>query len=172
VLRKILGGVYRRLPARLVWRSIWLAQPKYNLGVSGVLFNGRGEVLLVEHVFRRTYPWGLPAGWVNPRETVEQALEREVREETQLVCTIDYLMTVESGFNMRSSVVLMGRCEGEPRAESVETVGAAFYEPDALPNGLLPAARLQIERAVRVRSSGLTEAGGPWLDGASGNPHA
>lgn len=172
MLRKLLSGVYKRLPARLVWRSIWLTQPKYNLGVSGVLFNGRGEVLLIEHVFRRTYPWGLPAGWVNPRETVDQALQREVREEAQLACTVDYLIAVESGFNMRSSVVLMGRCEGEPRARSLETISASFVDPDDLPRGLLPSARLQIERAVRVRDNGLTEAGGPWLDGASGNPFA
>jgi 8-oxo-dGTP diphosphatase len=172
VIRELLSGVYKRLPARLVWRAIWLTQPKYNVGVSGVLFDADGRVLLVEHVFRRTYPWGLPAGWVNPRETVEQGLQREVREETGLACTVEHLLAVESGFKMRQSVVLMGRCEGEPLTRTIETKGAAFIAVDALPAGLLPSARVQIERAVRVRSSGLTEAGGPWLDGASGNPHA
>lgn len=172
MIRGLLTAVYKRLPARLVWRAIWLTQPKYNLGVSGVLFDPNGRVLLIEHVFRRTYPWGLPAGWVNPRETVAQALQREVYEETGLSCEVDHLIGVESGFNMRSAVVLMGRCSGQPERRSLETVSAAFVDTHELPNGLLPSNRKYIERALRVRKNGLVAAGGPWLDGASGNAHA
>ena len=44
---------------------IRLSRPKYTMGAVGVLFNARGQVLLVEHVFHPKTPWGLPGGWAN-----------------------------------------------------------------------------------------------------------
>lgn len=172
MIRAALSIVYRKLPKRLVWRAIWLKSPKFNVGVAGVLFDEAGRVLLVEHVFRRTYPWGLPSGWIEPSETAAQALVREVREETGLACEVAGLIAFESGFQSRCTAVLIGRSGGTPDAASIETHSAAFFEPHELPEGLLPASRVYIERAVAVRQSGLEKAGGPWLDGPLGDPRA
>lgn len=172
MIRAALSWGYKALPKRLVWRAVWLTSPKFNVGVAGVVFDTTGRVLLVEHVFRRTYPWGLPSGWVAPGETAAQALVREVREETGLACEVDGLLGFESGFASRCTAVLYGRCSGVPAAPSIETKSAAFVEPDALPEGLLPASRINLERAVRVRQKGLEGAGGPWLDGPLGDPRA
>lgn len=172
MIRAALSTIYRSLPKRLVWRAIWFTSPKFNVGVAGALFDASGRVLLVEHVFRRTYPWGLPSGWVEPGETAAQALVREVREETGLPCEVAGLIAFESGFRSRCTAVLLGHATGTPEATSIETKSAAFFEPDALPGGLLPASRAYIERAVAVRKSGLTAAGGPWLDGPLGDPRA
>jgi len=55
---------------------------RWDVGAVGVVFNDGGEVLLVEHVFRPNYNWGLPGGWVergeNPADTVRREFEEEL----------------------------------------------------------------------------------------------
>jgi 8-oxo-dGTP diphosphatase len=55
-----------------------LANLAYKLGVSGVLTNGAGSVLLVRTAHAG---WELPGGGVEPGEDLVAALLREVREE-------------------------------------------------------------------------------------------
>jgi ADP-ribose pyrophosphatase YjhB (NUDIX family) len=70
---------------RLVQRTYRLIQPRFTVGVVGVLLDARGEqVFLVEHVFHPRYPWGLPGGWIARGEDPATTVEREFREETGL----------------------------------------------------------------------------------------
>jgi len=73
---------YRRGPALTV-DAVWIR---------------RGAVLLVQ---RRRPPfagsWALPGGFVEPDETVEEAVERELREETGLTGRANGLVGVYSG---------------------------------------------------------------------------
>ena len=74
---------------------IHLWQPKYTLGVVGVMFNAEGQVLLVEHVFHPRKPWGLPGGWVERNEPPMEAVCREIQEELQLNTDIGSLLLIE-----------------------------------------------------------------------------
>jgi 8-oxo-dGTP diphosphatase len=70
-------------------------QPRVVLAVAGVVWNDEGEVLLI----RRSKPprqgeWSLPGGKVEFGETLEQALRRELREETGLEVEILGLVDV------------------------------------------------------------------------------
>ena len=49
--------------------AVWLFAPRHQVGAVGVVFNNAGQVLLVEHVFRPDYNWGLPGGWVERGES-------------------------------------------------------------------------------------------------------
>jgi 8-oxo-dGTP diphosphatase len=65
------------------------------LGVGGIIFNERGEVLLVE---RKHEPlarqWSLPGGGLDAGETLEAGTAREVKEETGLDVEVGPLVEV------------------------------------------------------------------------------
>ena len=55
------------------------------VGVGAVIWNGDGQVLLIRRTKApRAGQWSLPGGKVEQGESLEQALRREVREETGL----------------------------------------------------------------------------------------
>lgn len=54
------------------------------MGAAIALFNDKGQVLMVERAKEAKGMWDLPGGILNPDEFLEEALEREVREEAGL----------------------------------------------------------------------------------------
>jgi len=65
-LRQQVAFVVRRVPLliKVVYYAYRFFQPKFTIGVVGLVFNAQHEILLVEHVFHPKLPWGLPGGWV------------------------------------------------------------------------------------------------------------
>ncbi|HRE49609.1 MAG TPA: NUDIX hydrolase [Aggregatilineales bacterium] len=76
----------------LLWAVLQIAyratQPRFTLGVLGVVFSPVGRILVVEHVYHPKTPWGFPGGWLGRREHPHEGVIREVREETSLSITI------------------------------------------------------------------------------------
>lgn len=62
--------------------------------VSAVIFDGRGRLLLQQR--SDGGQWGLPGGSVEIGESVEQAVHREVREETGLTVAVRRLVGIYS----------------------------------------------------------------------------
>ncbi|MCM3388192.1 NUDIX hydrolase [Ureibacillus chungkukjangi] len=68
------------------------------LGVAGVVINGDGKWLVV----KKTYSglkgiWSLPAGFVQAGETADEAVVREVLEETGIQCEVSGLIGFRTG---------------------------------------------------------------------------
>ncbi len=86
ITRRQIANTFRRYPrlARLLVRLYRFIQPHFTAGVTGILLNPKGEVLLVEHVFHIGESWGLPGGWMDRAETPIEAICREFKEETGL----------------------------------------------------------------------------------------
>lgn len=72
--------------------GVRLFAPRQTVGVSASIFNEAGQVLLVEHVFRPYYPWGLPGGWIERGEDPAKAVQRELQEELQLQVAVKRLL--------------------------------------------------------------------------------
>jgi 8-oxo-dGTP pyrophosphatase MutT (NUDIX family) len=97
-----------------------------------------GEVLLT--LRPDLHGWELPGGAADPGESGEDAVCREVREETGLDVRVetrvgDYRRT---GFGAHCAHVYRCRVEGGALRVSAETPAVAWCDPTALPHTLFP----------------------------------
>lgn len=108
------------------------------VGAIGVVFDDDGRVLAMERAGNGR--WTLPGGYVDPNESAEEAVAREVREETGLDVEPVELLDVYSvapgeGNNPHSIVNVVYRCRvrgGELRL-SHEGSDLAYKNPKRLP---------------------------------------
>lgn len=63
-------------------------QDQFLVGVTGIIFNDKKEILLFKHVYR-SHAWSLPGGYLKAGEHPREALEREIKEESGLVVSVD-----------------------------------------------------------------------------------
>lgn len=137
-------AVWRRL-RRYQWRLVWLRQSKFMVTTTGLVRDDAGRVLLLRHRF-----WpvgrqvGLPGGYALTGERLEDALAREVREETGLTIEVAHVLGVRSGFRLRIEVAFAATVVGEGPADGVlrldrrEVLAADFHELSELPADLMP----------------------------------
>lgn len=152
--------LWRLLRGTLQWVILWLAHDKFVIGVSGVIWNAKGQVLLLRHRYWAEGSWGLPSGYANSGETLEAALAREVREETGYVISVSALLRVVSGYKLRMEASYVGHVAGGKRTlDPGEVLEARFFDPDDLPAGLLDTHRELLELARDQRSVKPTEPG-------------
>ena len=139
----MLASIWRMLGSPIHWRILWLRHDKFMLGVSGVMLNEAGEVLLLQHTFWQKGSWGLPSGYIEKSETLEAGLQREIYEETQLRVEIERLLRTVSGYRLRLEMTYQGHIVGpaEPHLDPREVLAAQFFPLDQLPDGLLPSHR-------------------------------
>ena len=149
-LAAIAAPVWRRLRGRTQWSLLYRTNARFMVGVAGVCVDARGHVLLLSHRFWPEGSWGLPSGYVRRSERFEDAIAREVREETGLTIADPRLVRVVSGYRLRAEVYFVARVEegGGARLDPGEVLRLQFAAPDDLPPGLLPAHRAIIAEAL------------------------
>lgn len=109
--------------------------PPISTAIIVLIRRGADEVLLVHaRNFRGTF-YGLVAGFLEPGETLEQCVEREVREETGLsICNIRYFDSQSwpypSGLMVGFTADYAG---GTIKLQDDELSAGAFYHRDHLP---------------------------------------
>jgi ADP-ribose pyrophosphatase YjhB (NUDIX family) len=121
-------------------RLVWLLNPKFVVGVTGVVRDAEGRVLLLRH---RMWPpgrqWGLPSGFAHQGEDFRRTVVREVREETGLDVEPGRLVMLNSGFRTRLEVAYEARLlGGELRLDPFEILEARWCRPEELPEEIQP----------------------------------
>lgn len=111
--------------------------PSFTVGVMCFVRRDGGDVLLVRHSYRDA--WGLPGGLLARGETWEDAVHREVREETGLEITVlEPPTVVVDPEPRRVDIVLHCRLTdaddaGERIVRSAEVHDARWFSLDDLP---------------------------------------
>src|SRR5215468_1771700 len=119
---------------------------QFRVAVSALLFDEH-RVLLIHR--RDIDWWSLPGGGMELGETVEEAVKREVREETGLEVEVEQLVGVYSK-PQKQEIVLTFRCRkvGGVLTETEEARECCYFLPDTLPANTLPKHRQRIEDAL------------------------
>lgn len=120
----------------------------FRVSVSALIFDG--ERVLLAH--RRAIDWwNLPGGAVDPGETVDEALRREVREETGLEIEVGQLVGVYSK-PLKQEIVLSFRCRvtgGTLGATEDDDIDEnSYFLVDNLPVKTLPKHRERVMDAL------------------------
>jgi len=112
---------------------------KMEISVAGILLSpDRNQVLLIQ---RRDVPvWVLPGGGLEMNETPEEAVLREMKEETGLECSIDRLVGKYEPVNRLTRLTYLFALSSKRGTPSTgtETKAIAFFPINHLPKLLPP----------------------------------
>jgi len=152
---KLLSKIWGLFKSNYKWHILWLFHDKFMIGVSGVIFNNEGKILLLKHRFWKKDSWGLPSGYTKKREKFEDGIKREVEEETKLKITVGKLINLNSGFKLRVECTYLGHCDNTSTLEvnNDEVLEAKFFATNELPQGLLDTHARLIELAVTQKEA-------------------
>ena len=110
-----------------------LFQNQFLVGVTGIIFNEKNEVLLFKHTYRQQ-SWSLPGGYLRAGEHPKEALEREIKEESGLVVSVDEsLKTRTDRTGSRLDMCYVGIFIGGEFTTSDEVSEYGFFSQDTMP---------------------------------------
>jgi 8-oxo-dGTP diphosphatase len=125
-----------------VRRSLtWLLHAKFCHGVSGIILDEQGRVLLLKHRFWMNQRWGLPGGLAARGETLAATLRRELQEEAGLDVRPVKLLHVKTGHGRLAEFILLAESTGAPEPKPPEILDARFWDLADLPADLFPTHR-------------------------------
>ena len=125
-------------------------------GACAAVFNERGEILLQKRADNGY--WSMPGGAVDPGESVEQGVLREVWEETGLHVRVvrlvgvysdprNYMITQYPGGDIVHNVSLCFVCEWESGTLQIsdESTDLGYFPLDALPEPMMPSHLIRLK---------------------------
>lgn len=105
---------------------------QFLIGVTGVIFNDKNEVLLVKHSYRRV-AWSLPGGFLQQGEHPKAGLAREVEEETGFKVHIIKIIKTKVEDDGRLDISYYGAYVSGEFQASDEVTDFKFVPVDKLP---------------------------------------
>ena len=151
MLKRILLKIWRVLP---LWLQLVLSRvirPLFQVFAAAVILDDDKNILLVKSTYNRFHPWGLPGGGLEYGEHPEEAVIREVWEETGLRVCVDKLLLINTLRPDRVGMYYLCRITGGTFYPSDEVSEFAYFSLDNLPDVLM------YDRDMLRRLHGLVE---------------
>ena len=129
----------------------------YNVGVGGAVVKN-GQLLLVRRASRRGRGnWQVPGGFIEPDETIEQAVVREVEEEAGVTTAVEGILGLRNRYDPDSGnslyiVLLLRPVSGAPEPDGKEVDRAGYFTLDQI-RALDPVPPINLEIAQRALST-------------------
>ncbi len=134
-MKSFLARVWKmlNLPKGIQLYFMRFFQNQFLVGVTGIIFNEKDEILLFKHTYRQ-HPWSLPGGYMKSGEHPAEALEREIKEESALVVSVDeVLKTRTDRTSSRLDMCYTGAFIGGDFVPSDEVSEYGFFSQDTMP---------------------------------------
>jgi ADP-ribose pyrophosphatase YjhB (NUDIX family) len=135
----------------------------WDVGVTGAVVRGNAVLYVRRNYEPNKNFWTLPGGYAEHTETLDEAVRRELREETGIEINVTGVIGVRTRYGGKGGAVLViFRCElvsGEPQADDYEISAAEFFDAEHI-RTLEPVFPLSREIGLLVlenNSSGLLE---------------
>lgn len=149
MVKTLLARLFRAIPLPIARVIVGILHTRFNVTVAGVFFAADGRVLILRHVYRHRYPWGLPAGFLDAGEVPEAAMVREVKEEIGLDVKVSRIFTVHLIRPRHMEVVVVGTADArQVLTPNHEIFEGAFVSLDALPEDMMPSHKEIVRRAA------------------------
>jgi len=126
-----------------IWKKLSLPQPvqvflmrfandQFLIGVTGVIFNEKNEVLILKHTYRRV-EWSLPGGYLKANEHPKVGLAREIKEETNFEVNVAKIIRTQTDHKGRLDMCYYGTFVSGKFKPSEEVIEYKFVDPNNLP---------------------------------------
>ena len=134
VTKRILLTIWRTFPGRLQNIASRIIRPLFQVFAAAVMFDHDKKIFLVKVTYQKSHPWGLPGGSLEYGEHPEEAVVREVREETGLNVSIEKLLLVDAWRPDRVGLFYLCRITDGTFCPSDEVSEFDYFSVDDLPD--------------------------------------
>jgi ADP-ribose pyrophosphatase YjhB (NUDIX family) len=145
--KRLAGKLWRWLPRSGRRLIIKATQKSFTVSVIAIVQNDAGEILLLDHVLRPDSGWGPPGGFIDEGEQPEEAIRRELREETSLELSAVELAWVRT-LGGHVEIFFRARANGEVKVKSAEIHSANWFARPEMPEEMSPVQRFVIDKTL------------------------
>ena len=143
-----IGFAWKILPPWLRLRIIRTTQQKFTVSAAAVITNAEGKVLLLNHLLRPYNGWGLPGGFLTAREQAEDAIKRELLEETGISIENVEMFRVRT-VARHIEILFRATASSEGSVQSREIIELSWFAVDELPEGLPVSQKALVSELMR-----------------------
>jgi ADP-ribose pyrophosphatase YjhB (NUDIX family) len=133
---------------------LWCLNARYLIGVTGLVWDERGRLLLVRQTYVPPPGWGLPGGWLEAGEGLEACARRELREELGYEVVVGPLAGwAELHPPRQYTFAFECRVLGGTFRPNAEISEIAYFPPDEALRLIRPRLRPLLEDILRRRTA-------------------
>lgn len=134
MIKIILLKIWRIFPGWLQNVAARLIRPLFQVYSAAVIFNEKKQILLVKLTYQRFHPWGIPGGGIDYGEQPDEAVVRELLEETGLRIEVEKLLFAKTWSPARVGMYYLCRITEGEFQPSDEVAEIGYFTRDDLPD--------------------------------------